>query len=195
MLTDPLSAPSTAPFLLWLLQLIQEQLEETEVSLRMPLEMRWIPLHPQLQTRCRVQASGSRSIMSLLRSAGWTQCWGQRPPGASLPHTAPLPARAHPGTAGIGQMSPGNLCLHVPHSSMGTSSNRARSIHPAVIETYSQVFNMHAGPSCSLRLAGIQQGFDGWLWQKTRVLIFLLSWNSFEAEAIILCDTALTPPC
>lgn len=100
---------------------------------------------------------------------------GAVPPGAPLPHTAPLPARAHPGTAGIGQMSPGNLCLHVSHSSVGTSSNRSRSIHPAVIEIYSQVFNMHAGPSCSLRLAGIQQGFDGWLWQKTRVLIFLLS--------------------
>lgn len=187
MLTDPLSPPSTAPFLLWLLQLIQEQLEETafgdEVDPCPPTVVNPVQGPGQRQQKHHVSAQECRMNTVL----------GAAPPGASLPHTAPLPARAHPGTAGIG--SPGNLCLHVPQSSMGTSSNWARSIHPAVIETYSQVFNMHAGPSCSLRIAGIQQGFDGWLWQKTRVLIFLLSWNSFEAEAIILCDTALTPPC
>lgn len=84
------------------------------------------------------------------------------------------------------QMSPRSSWFHVSVSSMGTLSRWARSTCTAVIEIYSQDFTILAGLSCSWRLAGTQQDFDDWLWQKTRPLILLLSWNSFEAENIFM---------
>lgn len=129
-----------------------------------------MPAHAQLQTSRRVKADGNRSITPLLRSLGLTQSCGQLSPvplGPTQPLRLSEPTLGLRCSAGIEQMSPRNPWLHASHSSMGTLSRWARSIRTAVIEIHRQVFSMRAGPSCSLRLAGIQQVSDGrlWLWQ------------------------------
>lgn len=119
-----------------------------------------------------------------LRSAGPTQHRGLSP-GTSWAHVVPLPAEAHPGTAvlrwhwGDGPYKPLVSCVWQLYGDFEQVSQE--HLHSCDRDIQPGIYHAH-WPQLQLE--------TGWhparLWQKTRLLILLLSWNSFEAENIFM---------